>query len=255
MASSPESPVSSLSRTHSLPGLKDREAGYVTEEKIAMKDKGARVAIAQLAAVPRRKPLPGSTLGYAQHKEDVPVSTKKSLFFGLSMAMLKEEVRFGGNKKKQRLFFCGIAAALVLLVLIIGLAVGLSKKKKSSNLPLPLDNGGPYSGDLTYYEPGLGACGITSAASENVCAVSRILYDAASTGSDPNQNPLCGLKLRLRRGDKSVDVTVVDRCVACEPTDIDVSVSVFEKLALVEQGRVDVEWAWLEKAPVKVPHD
>ncbi|KMU78297.1 riboflavin aldehyde-forming enzyme [Coccidioides immitis RMSCC 3703] len=171
------------------------------------------------------------------------------------MAMLKEEVRFGGNKKKQRLFFCGIAAALVLLVLIIGLAVGLSKKKKSSNLPLPLDNGGPYSGDLTYYEPGLGACGITSAASENVCAVSRILYDAASTGSDPNQNPLCGLKLRLRRGDKSVDVTVVDRCVACEPTDIDVSVSVFEKLALVEQGRVDVEWAWLEKAPVKVPHD
>jgi len=37
--------------------------------------------------------------------------------------------------------------------------------------------------------------------------------------------------------------------VGCKATDIDVSMSVFTQLALVEQGRVNVEWAWLEKAP------
>lgn len=105
-----------------------------------------------------------------------------------------------------------------------------------------------------------------------MCAVSKDLFDAASVGPNPNANPLCGLKIRLRRNNKSVDVTVVDRCefvrailgteaklltrygywpgVGCEPTDIDVSIAVFEQLALVDQGRVDVEWAWLDKAPV-----
>jgi hypothetical protein len=35
--------------------------------------------------------------------------------------------------------------------------------------------------------------------------------------------------------------------------DIDVSISVFSQLAAVEQGRVNVEWAWLETAPVSIP--
>lgn len=46
-----------------------------------------------------------------------------------------------------------------------------------------------------------------------VCAVSHILFDAASTGSNPNANPLCGMKVRVKRGEASVDVTVVDRCM------------------------------------------
>lgn len=82
-----------------------------------------------------------------------------------------------------------------------------------SNLPLPTSHGGPYSGDLTYYTPALGSCGITSSSDEEVCAVSHYIFDAASSGSNPNANPLCGLKIRLKRGEKSVDVTVVDRCM------------------------------------------
>ena len=81
------------------------------------------------------------------------------------------------------------------------------------------------------------------------------LYDAASISANPNDNPLCGLKLRLRRGGKSVDVTVVDRCVGCKATDIDVSRSVFEKLAHIDQGRVLVEWAWIDHAPITVPQN
>lgn len=83
-----------------------------------------------------------------------------------------------------------------------------------------------------------------------ICAVSHVLFDAAASGSNPNENPLCGLKIRLRRDDKSVDVKVVDRCTGCETTDLDVTEAVFGKVANLDQGRVSVDWAWLEKAPV-----
>ncbi|WEW61386.1 hypothetical protein PRK78_006876 [Emydomyces testavorans] len=248
------SPVSPLSQTPSLPSFKHFEAGNASTTKVTTKHEGVPVVMSS-SGVPRRKPLPESAVvGYAQHDERVVGASngEKGLVSRLS---LQEKLRFNGDKKRQRIFFGGIVAAVVvvLVALIIGLSVGLTRKNRTSNLPLPLNNGGPYSGDLTYYEPALGACGITSTGSQNICAVSRILYDAASTGSDPNQNPLCGLKIRLKKGDRSVDVTVVDRCVGCKPTDIDVSMGVFQKLASIEQGRVNVEWAWLNKNPVSIP--
>lgn len=123
------------------------------------------------------------------------------------------------------------------------------------SLPLPTSNGGPYEGDLTYYDPGLGACGYTNSGTDMVCAISHILFDAASTGSNPNENPLCGLKLRLRRNgkSKSVDVRIVDRCVGCAVTDLDVTEAVFKRVAKLDQGRVFVKWSWLESPPASVP--
>lgn len=111
-----------------------------------------------------------------------------------------------------------------------------------------------HTGDLTYYGVGLGACGITSQASQNVVAVSHTLFDAAQTGSNSNNNPLCGQKIRAKRyyaevgAERSVDLTVVDRCVGCQPTDLDMSTGAFDQLAPEASGRVDVTWAWL--APV-----
>jgi hypothetical protein len=143
-----------------------------------------------------------------------------------------------------------IGAILVcLLILIIGLAAGLSSQKKVQNLPLPSNNGGPYQGDLTYYAPGLGACGIDSKDGDNIVAVSHLLFDAVSTGSDPNQNPLCGKMIRARTSAGSVDLKVVDRCTGCEPRDLDITEKTFAKLANVDQGRVEVEWSWLEGVP------
>ncbi|KAJ5097024.1 hypothetical protein N7456_007745 [Penicillium angulare] len=159
---------------------------------------------------------------------------------------------WGTQKRPRKILIIGLIAGLFLIALIIGLAVGLTvgKKNSKSNLALPTSNGGPYSGDLTYYAPALGSCGYTNTESEHVLAVSHILFDAASTGSNPNDNPLCGLKIRIRRDGESVDAKVVDRCVGCAETDLDVTESVFEKLATLAQGRVTMEWAWLEKAPV-----
>jgi hypothetical protein len=108
-----------------------------------------------------------------------------------------------------------------------------------------------------------------------VVAVSHYTFDAVQKGSDPNQNPLCGKKIRATRVDErtgksvSIDVTVIDRCeslhrlnenemeatstpfadeflgTGCEPTDIDVSPAMFDKMADHALGRVTTTWAWL----------
>ncbi|KAE9382268.1 hypothetical protein N431DRAFT_321782 [Stipitochalara longipes BDJ] len=73
----------------------------------------------------------------------------------------------------------------------------------------------------------------------------------SSRTSPSNNNPLCGKMIRITRydptvgGNKSVDVEVVDRCVGCAATDLDLSLSMFTSLAEVEQGRVVGSWAWL----------
>jgi hypothetical protein len=150
----------------------------------------------------------------------------------------------------------------------------LTECRRDRFLPLP---GGAetFTGDLTYYDPGLGACGIDSGDNDPVVAVSHYTFDAVQTGSDPNQNPLCGRKIRATRVDErsgksvSIDVTVIDRCkcpaitsgsrerysssfhanltvgTGCEPTDIDVSPAMFDKMADHDLGRVVVTWAWL----------
>ena len=136
---------------------------------------------------------------------------------------------------------------------------------RDQNLPLP---GGAktYTGDLTYYGTGLGACGVTSTDNDLIVSISHFVFDAMQSGSDPNKNPLCGKKLRAQRDNNgktvSVDLTVVDRCACaillfarpyanivkgtgCQPNDIDVSPAVFKKLADMDLGRVSVTWAWL----------
>jgi hypothetical protein len=98
----------------------------------------------------------------------------------------------------------------------------------------------------------MGACGIVNSDSDSIVAVSHLVFDAAQTGSNPNNNPLCGKKLRASRwnekagAQRSVDLTVTDRCVGCKATDIDVTISAFDQLADRDKGRVTTTWAWLD---------
>jgi hypothetical protein len=126
-------------------------------------------------------------------------------------------------------------------------------RKKAQNLPLPTDHG-IFTGDLTYYSPGpgYGSCGYQNTSTEAICAVSHFIFDAASTSSNSNNNPLCGKMIRITRFDptvgsnRSVDVEVVDRCVGCKATDLDLSLAMFTSLAEEAQGRVVGSWAWLD---------
>ncbi|KAI7213590.1 hypothetical protein KC333_g6491 [Hortaea werneckii] len=124
-----------------------------------------------------------------------------------------------------------------------------------SNLPLP-SNADTFTGDLTYYQPGLGACGVTSTEDDFIVSLSHSLFDAAGSSTDAggnsNENPLCGRMLRATRyneeasAQRSVDLRVVDRCTGCEVDDLDTSLKAFERLAPSASGRVDVSWAWLQ---------
>ncbi|OCL09272.1 hypothetical protein AOQ84DRAFT_397478 [Glonium stellatum] len=161
--------------------------------------------------------------------------------------ILSPHRRYFGRSRRTFLIIIGVIFLLI-LALIIGLAVGLSHKSQHKNLPLPTGSK-TYTGDLTYYGTGMGACGVVSSDDDPIVAISHYVFDAVQVGSNPNSNPLCGRKIRAQRNDngamKSVDLTVVDRCTGCQPNDLDVSPGMFAKLANPDLGRVSVTWVWL----------
>ena len=191
----------------------------------------------QLTSIPRRKPVPAITT------YEKPVTSRHATFFDPVVRLW--------HKYSRKTRIIAIAVIIAVLILVIGLAAGLTTHSKAQNLPLPSANGGPYQGDLTYYDPGLGACGVTSANGDKIVAVSHIIFDAVQTGSNPNANPLCGKKVRVKRlgGDTTVDLTVVDRCTGCQPDDLDMTEDTFSTLAAVALGRVKGEWSWLDSVP------
>ncbi|KNG52024.1 riboflavin aldehyde-forming enzyme protein [Stemphylium lycopersici] len=177
--------------------------------------------------------------------------------------ILPPHKRYFNNRISRRTLLIIIGVTCIcLLALIIGLAAGLSHHPDDTALPLP---GGSQviKGDLTYYNPALGACGETHGDGDAVVAVSHLIWDAEQSGSNPNTNPLCGRKIRARRfnektgKDASIDVTVIDRCTGCAAVDIDVSPAMFDKMADPAKGRVTVD-ATLEplyssEKPLPVP--
>ncbi|KAF3921503.1 hypothetical protein ABW21_db0209575 [Orbilia brochopaga] len=67
------------------------------------------------------------------------------------------------------------------------------------------DNGGGgdsgsgqiFSGQATFYDPGLGSCGITNSASDLIAAIGYTLFDTKAT-ANPNNNPFCGRQIVVR---------------------------------------------------------
>lgn len=109
-------------------------------------------------------------------------------------------------------------------------------------------SGTTYTGDATFYATGLGACGITNADTDYICAVSHLLFDGFDgyTGGDPNNNPVCNKKIKATYQGKSVTVTVTDRCVGCAMYDLDFAPSAFDQLADEALGRLKgMTWEWI----------
>ncbi|KAI1186568.1 RlpA-like double-psi beta-barrel-protein domain-containing protein-containing protein [Nemania serpens] len=90
-----------------------------------------------------------------------------------------------------------------------------------------------FTGDITYYQPGLGACGETNADSDAVVAMSPSQY----AGS-------CGKTITITKGGKTAKAKVVDKCPACASGSIDVSSTVFQSLADLSVGRTTVSWSF-----------
>ncbi len=108
----------------------------------------------------------------------------------------------------------------------------------------PASGSGTFTGQGTYFEIGLGACGNTNTDQELVCAVSASRYDSALTGSNPNTDPLCGKQITVSANGKSVTLTVVDRCQACAEDDLDLSPTAFQQLSPLSAGRMPITWSY-----------
>ncbi|KIY73620.1 hypothetical protein CYLTODRAFT_416994 [Cylindrobasidium torrendii FP15055 ss-10] len=107
-----------------------------------------------------------------------------------------------------------------------------------------------FTGEGTYYTPGVGACGLTNTDADMIVAVSHLLYDSYPGATpNPNLNPICGKKLRANYNGRSVDVAVTDKCMGCAGMyDLDFTTSAILKLVddPVAAGRLTgVTWDWL----------
>lgn len=104
---------------------------------------------------------------------------------------------------------------------------------------------GSRSGDLTYYDVGLGACGFDDGGmdmSDNIVALSHELM-----GTQSNGNPYCNRKVVIKANGKTVSATVRDKCMGCAMNDIDVSKKAFlEVFGALTDGRKKVEWAFTD---------
>jgi len=112
----------------------------------------------------------------------------------------------------------------------------------------PQSGSGTNTGQGTFFDTGLGACGITNTDADFICAISELRFDSfpGYNGVNPNSNPVCNQKIQLSYQGNSVTLTVVDRCTGCKENDIDMTPTAFQKLAPLSVGRLnDVTWSFI----------
>ncbi|KAI9773931.1 MAG: hypothetical protein M1840_006157 [Geoglossum simile] len=102
----------------------------------------------------------------------------------------------------------------------------------------PCSAGSPCSGDMTFYDAGLGSCGDTNNGDvEDVVALAHGMMGLQSNG-----NPLCGKTITVSYGGKTITAVVKDKCMGCVGNDIDLSRHAFNQLAEEGAGRVTAKW-------------
>ncbi|KAL8739004.1 MAG: hypothetical protein Q9181_000286 [Wetmoreana brouardii] len=103
--------------------------------------------------------------------------------------------------------------------------------------------GMPCSGDITFYDTGLGACGWTNdGTAENVFALAHGMM-----GEQSNGNPFCGRSAEIELDGKKAVGKLVDKCGGCEGQSIDLSHKLFQALAPESMGRISgVKWHFID---------
>lgn len=96
------------------------------------------------------------------------------------------------------------------------------------------------TGDGTFYDLGLTACGQTFTNDDLVAAVSFSRF----TAPNPNNDPMCQKKAKITEptSGKSVIVSIKDKCAGCKENDIDMSKGAFQKISSLDKGRITVNW-------------
>jgi len=100
-------------------------------------------------------------------------------------------------------------------------------------------SGQTYTGDVTYYTPGLGSCGVTNSDSDPIVALAENMMSAMTPASgNPNENPLCGKSITISYGGKTATAKIMDTCPGCANGGLDLTPSLFEVFAPLGEGRL-----------------
>ncbi|KZP20981.1 hypothetical protein FIBSPDRAFT_861138 [Athelia psychrophila] len=104
-------------------------------------------------------------------------------------------------------------------------------------------------GDGTFFETGLGACGVYNVDTDYIVAVSEALFDSYTETSpgNPNTNVLCNRPISISYGGVNVQATITDRCAGCAGWgDLDMTPSLFTRFAAESVGRIySVDWVFV----------
>ncbi|KAF8181054.1 RlpA-like double-psi beta-barrel-protein domain-containing protein-containing protein [Pholiota molesta] len=93
-----------------------------------------------------------------------------------------------------------------------------------------------FSGDATYYNTGLGSCGVTNKDTDFVVALSS---------AEAAHGKHCGKRIRVHYQGRTVEATVEDTCPGCSQYSIDLTPAAFKKLAPLDAGRIKVTWEYI----------
>ena len=95
-----------------------------------------------------------------------------------------------------------------------------------------------FSGRGTWFTDTMGSCGQSFTTNEMIVAM-----NAAQMGGTSQ----CGREVRIQSGGKTVTAKVIDTCPAqfCKPGSLDLSQAVFQQLASLETGVIDIQWEFV----------
>ena len=85
--------------------------------------------------------------------------------------------------------------------------------------------GSSYTGEVTHYTVGLGACGFDDSGKDRTDYIVALSHNLMTSGTWPDAQ--CGKKVTLSYGGKSVVAEIRDKCPSCPPGAIDVSEKTF----------------------------
>ncbi|KZP25867.1 hypothetical protein FIBSPDRAFT_1041223 [Athelia psychrophila] len=104
------------------------------------------------------------------------------------------------------------------------------------------------TGDGTFFEVGLGACGVANVDTDLIVAVSEALFDSYTETSpgNPNSNVICNRAISITYNGVTQAATITDRCAGCAGLgDLDMSPSLFTIFAPESVGRITgVTWSF-----------
>ena len=119
-----------------------------------------------------------------------------------------------------------------------------SKSSDQASKPTPSSSNGPYFGDITWFTPGLGACGDTSTDSDHIVSLAEDMWGSSDAGN-PNENPVCNKSITISYKERTAHAVIKDKCGGCVGADLDLTKSLFRVFAPLKVGRVKgVRWTF-----------